>query len=67
LFVNELMKLGLLTLETMFVLGSIGTTVVLVCVGFEVLHTVLEPGEDEQPSAGDAAVRQADQRSEANP
>jgi hypothetical protein len=46
--VNPLIKCGILTLEAMFVVGSIGSAVVLIWVGFEDFRTMFKPGEEEE-------------------
>jgi hypothetical protein len=46
--VNPLIKLGILIVEGMFVLGAIGSAIVLVWVGFEDFHTMFRPGEEEE-------------------
>jgi hypothetical protein len=45
--VNPLIKLGILTLEAMFFIGAIGSTIVLIWVGFEDFRTMFKPGEEE--------------------
>ena len=44
---NPLVKLGIQVLETLFVIGAIGSTIVLVWVGFEDFRTMFKPGEEE--------------------
>jgi hypothetical protein len=46
--VEPLIKLGILIVEAMFVIGAIGSAIVLVSVGFEDFHTMFKPGEEEE-------------------
>lgn len=45
---NPVIKLGILIVEAMFVIGAIGSAIVLVWVGFEDFHTMFESGEEEE-------------------
>jgi hypothetical protein len=47
-FVNPLIKAGVLIVEAMFIVGGIGSVVVLVWVGFEDFRTMFKPGEEEE-------------------
>jgi hypothetical protein len=47
-FVNPLIKFGILILEAMFVVGSIGSGVVLLWVGFEDFRTMFKPEDEEE-------------------
>lgn len=46
--VDPLMQLGIRIVEAMFVIGALGSAIVLVWVGFEDFHTVFKPGEEEE-------------------
>lgn len=45
---DPLIKLGILIVEAMFVIGAIGSAIVLVWVGFEDFHTMFKPGDEEE-------------------
>lgn len=45
---DPLIKLGILIVEAMFVIGAIGSAIVLVWVGFEDFHTMFKSGEEEE-------------------
>jgi hypothetical protein len=47
-FVNPLIKVGILIVEVMFVIGGIGSAVVLVWVGLEDFRTMFRAGEEEE-------------------
>jgi hypothetical protein len=47
-FVNPLVKVGILLVEVMFVIGGIGSAVVVVWVGLEDLRTMFKPGQEEE-------------------
>lgn len=46
--VNPLVKLGILIVEAMFVIGAIGSAIVLVWVGFEDFHTMFKSRAEEE-------------------
>lgn len=45
---NPLIKVGILIVEAMFIVGGIGSAVVLVWVGLEDFRTMFKPGEEEE-------------------
>jgi len=46
--VNPVINVAILIVEAMFVIGGIGSALVLLWVGVEDLHTMFAPGEEEE-------------------